>query len=120
MLSPLFEENEKDCCYQAGKSGKMVPLQALSLEEDNGEEGEDGYGDDLLDDLELHQGKCTAIAHEADAVGRYLAGVFEECQEPADEDDDVERCVVRDELHLLQLEMTIPSEGHEDVGDDEQ
>ena len=72
----------------------MVPLQRLAPEEDDGEEGEDGDGDDLLYHLKLHQGKGTAIAYKTDTIGRYLASILEEGQEPTDEDDDIERCIV--------------------------
>ena len=98
----------------------MVPLQRLAAEEHDGEDGKDGDGDYLLYHLELHEREGTAITHKTHAVGRYLTGIFKERQEPTDEDDDVERGVVGDELHLLQLQVTIPCERHEDVRHDEQ
>ena len=111
----LFQEHEEYSSYQAAECHKMVPLQGLTLEEDNGEESEDSDRDNLLYHLQLHKAEGTAIAHETDTVGRYLTGILKECQEPADKDNDVKRCVVRDELHLLQLEMSVPSKRHKDV-----
>ena len=98
----------------------MIPLQRFSPEKDDGEDRKDSNGDNLLYHLELHERKGTAITYKSDAVGRYLTGILKKRQKPADEDNDVERCVVRDKSHLLQLQMTIPSKCHEDVGNDKQ
>ena len=117
ILLQEYEEYGRD---EATEGYEVVPLQCFAFEEHDGEEGEDGDGDDLLYHLELHESEGSAIAYESDAVGRYLAGIFEECQEPTDEDDDVEWCVVRDEFHLLQLEVAVPGKGHEDVRYDKQ
>ena len=98
----------------------MVPLQRFASETDNGEDGEDGDRDNFLDHLELHECKGTAIAHEADTIGGHLTGILEKRQTPADKNNNVERGVVRDELHLLQLQVTVPSECHEDIRYDKQ
>ena len=97
----LFQEHEEHGRDEAGKGGEMVPLQWLTLEKDDSEKGEDGDWDDLLNNLELHQRERTAIAHKTDTVCRHLTGILEESQKPANEDNDVERCIVRDEPHLL-------------------
>ena len=98
----------------------MIPLQRLASEADDGKDGKDSNRDYFLDNLQLHECEGTAIAHEADTIGRHLTGILEECQTPADEDNDVEWSVVRDELHLLQLQVSVPSECHEDIRYDEQ
>jgi hypothetical protein len=116
----LFQEHEEHRSNEASEGYKVIPLQRLALEEDDGEECKDGDRDNLLNNLELHQRERTAIAHEADAVGWHLTGILKERQEPADEDNDVERGVVRDELHLLQLQVSVPSERHENVRYDKQ
>ena len=72
----------------------MIPLQCLAFEEDDGEEGEDGDGDNLLNNFELHEGEGSAIAYKAYAVGWHLTGILEQRQKPTDEDDYVEWCVV--------------------------
>ena len=97
----------------------MVPVQRLALEEQGRENSEDDERDDLLDDLELHQRERPAVAREADAVGRNLAGILEERDAPRQEDDGKQGPMGGD-LHLLQLQMPVPSECHEDVGHDEQ
>ena len=94
-------------------------MQRLTLEEQRGEHGEDDERDDLLDDLELHQREGAAVAREADAVGGNLAGVLEERDAPRKEDDGKQRPMGGD-FHLLQLQVPIPGERHEDVGHDEQ
>lgn len=97
----------------------MVPLQCLTTEEDNGKEGEDDKGDDLLDNLQLHKGKRTAIAHETDAVGRNLARILGKGDSPREDDDSIQG-PRRDDLHLLELEVAIPRQRHKDIGDNEQ
>ena len=111
----LFQENKEHRSNQATECHKMVPLQGLTLEEHDGKDGEDSNGNHLLDDLELHQCEGASITYKSHAVGRHLAGILEESQEPADENYDVERRIVRHKFHLLQLEMTVPSKSHEDV-----
>ena len=111
----LLQEHEEYGSDEASEGYEMIPLQCLALEEDDGEDGEDGDGDYLLNHLKLHQGESTAIADESHTIGRHLAGILKERQEPADEDDDVEWRVVRDDFHLLKLQMAIPSERHKDV-----
>jgi hypothetical protein len=119
--SPLsLQKNEEHRSDEAGEGYEVVPLQRFASEADNGEHREDSDGDNLLDDLELHECEGTAIAHEADTVGGHLTGILEESQTPADENDNVKWGVVRDELHLLQLQVTVPSECHEDIRYDEQ
>lgn len=90
----LLQEDEEHGCDETAEGYEMIPLQRLALEENNGEDRENGNRDDLLDDLELHQRKGSAVADEAHTVCRHLTSVLEERQEPTDKDDDVERCVV--------------------------
>ena len=94
----------------------MVPLQRLPTEEDHREEREDRNRHHLLDYLELHQAEGTAVADVAVAIGRDLEGVLEESQAPAQQDHQIEWCVVGDDPHLLQLDVPVPREGHKDVG----
>ena len=94
-------------------------MQRLALEEQGGEDGEDDERHHFLNDLELHQREGAAIAGEADAVGRNLARILEERDAPREEDDG-KQGPMGGNLHLLQLQVPVPGEGHEDVGDDEQ
>lgn len=97
----------------------MVPMEGLSAEEDDGEEGEDDERDDLLDDFELHEGEGAAVALEAEAVGGHLGAVLEEGHAPRYEDD-ADEGPVADDFHFLEFQVAVPSEGHEDVRDDEE
>ena len=117
VLLQEYEEYRRD---KATECNEMIPLQRLALEAHNGENREDGNRYHLLYHLELHQREGTTVAHETDTVGRYLTSIFEERQTPADKNDNVQRCIVRDELHLLKLEMSVPSECHEDIRYDKQ
>lgn len=96
----------------------MVPLEWFTLEAYDCEDREDRECDDLLNDLELHKCEWSAIALESVAVGWYHEDVLEESHSPREEDDSVEWCVFWEYLHLCEFKMTVPSKGHEDVGDD--
>ena len=93
----------------------MVPLQSLALEEYHGEYREDNQGDGFLYDLELHQGECAAVSGESEAVCGHLAAVFSQGDAPRQQDYGIKRRVGRYYLHLLQLEMAVPCECHENV-----
>ncbi len=79
------------------------------MEVEEGEDSEDRQRNDLLDDFELEKGELAV----ADAVGWDLEAVFEEGDEPADDDDGQQRGVAV-------LEVAVPGDGHEDVGADEE
>ena len=96
----------------------MVPLHGLALEKEGDDDGEDGQGDHFLDHFELHQVEGTAVAVEADPVRRDGEAVLEEGDAPREEDDEDERPAGGD-LHLLEFEMTVPRECHEDVREHE-
>lgn len=92
----------------------MIPVQSLSLKEDIGDDGEDDERYAFLNHLELDQIKRSAIIHETDAVGWYLTAIFEEGDGPT-EGDDTDKGPVAAHARLLQLEMSVPSQRHENV-----
>ena len=110
----LFHENEINGGYQTEECREVIPVQALSLEEDVGDDGEYDERHAFLYHLELDQGEGTAVVDESDAVGWHLATVFEEGDSPT-EGDDAYQWPVAAYASLLQFEMAIPSQGHKDV-----
>ena len=98
----------------------MVPLYGLPLEDHDRKDGEDGDGEHLLNDFQLHQRKRAAVLNEANAVAVHLADIFRQSQQPRREDDDEQRGVIRDGANGLQFQMAIPGQRHEAVADDEQ
>ena len=96
----------------------MVPLERLALENEQDDDGEDRERDHFLDDFELHQGERAAVAVEADAVGRYGEAVFKESDAPRKKDHADQR-PAGGNLHLLELQVPVPGECHEDVGTDQ-
>ena len=92
----------------------MIPVQSLSLEEDIGDDGEDDERHALLYHFELYQIEWTAVVDESDAVGWYLTAIFEEGDGPT-EGDDTDKRPVAAHARLLQLEVSVPSQRHEDV-----
>ena len=92
----------------------MIPVQSLSLEEDIGDDGEDDERYAFLNHLELDQIKRSAIIYETYAVSWYLTAIFEEGNGPT-EGDDTDKRPVAAHARLLQLEVSVPSQRHEDV-----
>ena len=78
----LFQEGEEDCEDEAGESDEVVPVDGLSLEDEEDDNGEDREGDDFLDDLELDEIERAAVLGVADAVGGDGQAVLEESYAP--------------------------------------
>ena len=100
-------EHEKGSGDEAAEGYGVVPAELVAEVED-GEDSEDGERDDFLHDLEL----IGREGARADAVGGDLEAVLEEGDRPADDDD-------LPEGDVAIFEMSVPGEGHEDVGADE-
>ena len=90
----LFQEGEEDCEDEAGESDEVVPVDGLSLEDEEDDDGEDREGDDFLDDLELDEIERAAVIHKAYAIGGHLTAVFEESYHPRKGDHQVERPII--------------------------
>src|SRR5690349_18985058 len=101
--APLFK-NHEHCADHHGEAHEVVPLELLFEIEDR-KEGENGERDHFLDGFELRGGELV----RADAVRRYLEAIFGEGNEPADDNHLGQR-------DLAVLQMSVPGEGHEDVG----
>ncbi len=92
----------------------MVPAER-HVERQGGEEDEDHEGDDLLDNLQLHEGEGSAVALEAHAVGGDLKAVLKESDAPREEDHENKGCGVGEEAHVLELQVAVPRERHKHV-----
>lgn len=97
----------------------MVDSQGFVFEEYDGKNGENNEGDDLLDDFELPEVEGAAAFAVADTVCGDLEDVLEECDAPAEEDD-CDKTDLAKSVGLFQTQVTVPGEGHESVGNDEQ
>ena len=97
----------------------MVPVEGLSLEQEVGHDGENRQGNHFLDHFQLDERERTAVLREAHPVGGNHKGVFKEGDTPGKEDDANEGPVVR-HLHLLQFQVSVPGQRHEDVGTNQQ
>ena len=60
----------------------MIPVEALSLEEETDDDSENSQRDDFLNHLQLHKGEGASVSNEADAVGGYCKAVFNEGDAP--------------------------------------
>lgn len=85
------------------------------MESQGAEDHKDHEGDDLLDDLELHQAERTAVTLEPDTVCRHLQAVLEESDPPREQDDKDQWRSRRDETRLLQFQVSVPRECHKDI-----
>ena len=97
----------------------MVPVQALTFEQDIGHDGKNTQAYTLLNDLELYKAERSAVALKADAVGGHLTTVLEESDAPRQGYHADERpmgCHAR----LLQTQMAVPRQGHEDIAENEE
>ena len=74
----------------------MVPVELLMLEDEVRDDGEHHEGDALLDNLQLHEVKGTAVIDKAQTVGRHLAAVLEEGNALREYDDTQQRPVRAD------------------------
>lgn len=71
----------------------MIPVQALPLKQDVGNDSKDDERDALLYYLQLYQRERTAVPFEADAVGRYLTAILKKGDAPREGDNGNERPV---------------------------
>ena len=102
-------EHEIDRAAEAEGGPEVVEPEGLFHVEE-GERDEDHKGDHFLHDLELAELELRV----ADAVGGHLQQVFEQGDAPARERGDEPGPAAQ------VLQVRVPCEGHEDVGEDEQ
>ena len=99
-----ISETRKRLPPRSRKADRMIPGDRL-LEVKHREAGEHQEGDDLLHGLELRR----RIDRVAPAVGRHRQAIFDQRDAPGRENH-------ADERHLLEAQMAVPGERHEDVG----
>jgi len=93
--------------HQAKPGGSVVPAH-VAAEVESGENSKNRKRDNLLDHLELDRREAAV----SKAVGRDLEAIFEEGDAPAEEDDLPKRL-------LSKFQMTVPGDGHKNIGEDE-
>src|SRR5215469_7309586 len=103
-----FVKYEHDSQDHADESSDVVPFELL-FEKEHREEREDHERDHLLNDLQLRG--CKAI--RTNTIRRNLKAVLEEGDTPAHENH-------LPQYRLAVFEVSVPREGHEDVGDGQQ
>ena len=89
----LFHEYEIDGSDKAEEGCEVIPMQALSLEEDVGDDSEDDERYTFLYHLELNQVEGAAIVDKSYSVGRNLAAILKKCNRPTEGDDSYQRPV---------------------------
>lgn len=107
-MGPGFED-EGGAGEDEEEADEDVPFGCFA-EVDPGEEDENGEGDDFLDGFELGGGDAGLVT---ETIGGDLETVFEERDGPTGDDDQPER-------FFVELEVAVPRDGHEEVGDAQQ
>ena len=110
----LLHKHQVDGADDEEEGQDVVPVQVCALEHDVGDDAEHGQRYALLYDLQLNEVEGTAILDKAQSVGRHLTAVFKKGDAPRKCDDTDEGPVVGDTV-LLEFQMPIPSQRHEDV-----
>ena len=111
----LILEHEIDGGDEAEECCDVVPMQVLALEHEGDHYREDGKRDDFLHDLQLEERERTAVDGRAHAVGWHHEEILYQRHAPRGQNDEYQR-PVRDDVHLLQLQVAIPRQRHENVG----
>lgn len=93
----------------------MIPLKFLALKKEHGDNGENRKRYGLLEDFKLEQGEWPAVAGEACPVGRNHETIFEQRHAPRRQYD-CYKGPIPDQSQLLQTQIAIPCQRHEDVG----
>ena len=113
MALELGAVDEVDGAHHAEERPEIVPPPLFAHEKKH-ERHEHADGDHFLDDLELRHVEPRG---GADPVGRHGDHVFHERDQPADDDDGDKRPRAR--AGLLEAQVPIPGESHEEVAGDE-
>jgi hypothetical protein len=100
-------EDKEGSQSDAGEAEAVVPFEGIAKIGD-GKNGKDRESDDFLNGFELGAGEFV----RPDAIGRNLEAVFEEGDAPTGQNHLPER-------RIAIFQMTVPGEGHEDIGDGE-
>ena len=93
----------------------MIPMQALALKEEGHNDRKYSQRNHFLNNLQLYERKRTSVDVGAQPVCRYLKAIFEECYTPGEKDYEYQRPAIG-YMHILEFEMTVPCEGHADIG----
>lgn len=112
----LFHEDEVYGEDEANECREMIPVKRFPVEKHYGKQREYDKRDRFLYHFQLHQRESPAVAYESHTVGGHLAGVFGKRDNPRDEYHHIERRIGGDYFHLLELEMSVPGESHENIG----
>jgi len=99
---------DKEGRSDEAESGCSVVPSQLRAEVERCEDTEDYEGNDFLDDFKLDRGKAAIT----ESICGHLEAVLEKGNGPTYEDDFPKRL-------RFKFQMTVPGNGHEDVGEDE-
>ena len=119
MRSPLFLKSKKDRHHQARERHHMVPPECFRFEKSEGENRENRQRNHFLNNFQLKQHERSSVPLKSDPVGRHQKYVLEKRNAPAQHDHQQLRQHIEPPLPP-QVQLSVPCESHENIGDNEQ
>lgn len=93
----------------------MVPLKLPAFEDEYVDKNKNDQGDCFLQGLQLEQVEGATVAKIPDLVCRNLESIFEQCNQPADEDHTYEAGAFQP-FYFAELQMPVPGKRHKHIG----
>ena len=109
-----FQEGEEYGYDEEYEGDKVVPVQGLCFEAERQDKREHNQRNALLNNLKLNQVERTAVDIGPYPVSRNHYAILKKSQPPRGQNNKDQRPISTD-FHLLKLEVSIPSECHQDV-----
>ncbi len=97
----------------------MIPFQNLVFKQHESKNSEYHEGNNLLNHFQLQQAKRPAIFLITQSVGGHHEAIFHKSNKPTGQDEAKNPCFFK-EFQVLEFQVAIPRERHEDIGEDKQ
>lgn len=97
----------------------MIESESFILEKDQGKNNKHNKRNDFLNHFQLNKRKWPAIFRITNPVGGNLQRILEQGNSPANKNDGYKAEVLAP-AHFLKLQVAVPGERHEGVGQNEQ
>ena len=114
----LFFEGKKHGKDNEDERDEMVPTEGLRLEDRDHNDGKHDERDGLLNDFQLDEVEWASIDGRSYAVGGNHKRILEQGNAPRHQDYQKQWPVFRRGDNLDQFQLSVPGEGHENVGND--
>ena len=110
----LFFENKIHRQNKKSETNQMIPMEFAHFEHLNADNHENNEAHDFLNHFKLHRVERASVDHRTYSVCGNHGGVFKQRNAPTCQDNENQRPIL-DNTHILQLQIAIPCECHEDI-----